>query len=384
MLKVLIAPDSFKGSLTSSQVADAIEEGILAVFPQCKTLKIPIADGGEGTCEALVSALGGKKVKVTVHDPLMRPVKAGYGILNDGKTAVIEMAAASGLTLLAENEKNPLLTTTYGTGELIKDALRRGCRKFLIGIGGSATNDAGTGMLRALGFKLLDNKGRETPEGGQSLKRITSVNDSEAMLQLHEARFTVACDVTNPFSGVNGAAHVFAPQKGADTEMVEQLDAGLEMFRQLIINQKQIDLNEISGAGAAGGLGGALVAFLKAQLKPGIQMVLEAVSFEQHLKDADLVITGEGKLDKQTIMGKAPAGVLEMALKQNVPVIAIGGSIEDVENLNKEGFLAVYPITPGPASLQEAMKEETARQNIRRTIQQVMRSIHYFSASKQP
>lgn len=222
MHKILIAPDSFKGCLSSREVASAIEQGVLSVFPQCKTIKVPISDGGEGTCDTLVDALGGKKVKLAVCDALMRPVEVAYGILSDGKTAVVEMAAANGLTLLQEKERNPMLTSTYGTGEMIRDALSKGCNEFVIAIGGSATNDTGTGMLRALGFKFLDSNGKDTEEGGQSLAVIRYIDHSDVMPQLKEAKFTVACDVNNHFSGYNGAAYVYAPQKGADARMVEQ------------------------------------------------------------------------------------------------------------------------------------------------------------------
>ncbi|SMO75247.1 glycerate kinase [Saccharicrinis carchari] len=379
MQKILIAPDSFKGCLSSSEVAIAIQQGVLEVFPQCQTVKIPVADGGEGTCDTLVTALGGKKVELTVHDPLMRPIRAVYGILNDGYTAVIELAAAAGLTLLHPSELNPMQTSTYGVGEMIKHALLRGCSKFLIGIGGSATNDAGIGVLRALGYEFLNRRGEGVSEGGQSLAAITAIDDSKAMPQLKDAFFSVACDVNNPFSGFNGAAHVYASQKGANIKMIEQLDEGMEIFRQLLLQQKQIDLNNIPGAGAAGGMGGALVAFLNANLKPGIQVVLEALNFDAHLNGADLVITGEGKLDYQTTMGKAPSGILKMALQRNVPVIAIGGSIEDPEHLNKSGFLSVYTITQGPVTMEEAMDKEGAQKNIRSIIIQLMRSFKYFS-----
>ncbi len=379
MRKILIAPDSFKGSLTSPQVADAIEEGILKVIPGCQTVKIPVADGGEGTCEALVNARGGKMVWVEANDPLMRPSQAFYGLIDGGSTAVIEMAAASGLMLLSPQEYNPLLTTTFGTGQLIKDALKRDCRNFLIGIGGSATNDAGTGMLRALGYRFPDAGREKTAEGGQSLQHIVSVDESGMIPALKEARFTVACDVTNPFSGRDGAAYVYAPQKGANPAMVEALDKGLESFRQLVLKQKKLDLNRISGSGAAGGLGGGLVAFLNAELKPGIEMVLEAVNFKEHLIGADLVITGEGRLDGQTIQGKAPAGVLARAKQNNVPVIAIGGSVEEAEKLSEAGFLSVWPVVQGPCSLEEAMKPDVAKENIRGTVIQLMRIVQYFS-----
>lgn len=368
MRKIVIASDSFKGSLTSSQVAEAVEEGILSVFPNCRTLKIPVADGGEGTCEVLINASDGKEITVRVNNPLMRMVVATYGIINDGNTAVIEMAAASGLTLLSPEEYNPWITSTYGTGELIKDALERGCRDFIIGVGGSATNDAGTGLLRALGYRFLDSSGEEVPDGGQSLVQIVAVDESRVIPAVKEARFTVACDVINTFSGT----------EGADTVMARKLDEGLESFRQLVIKQKQIDLNMIPGSGAAGGLGGGLLAFMDAELKPGIEIVLEAVEFEKQLVGAQLVFTGEGKLDVQTSQGKTPAGVLTIARRHDIPVIAISGSVEDIGSLNEHGFLSVYSISQASCSLQEAMKSETAKKNIRQAVEQIMRTIQYF------
>ncbi len=378
MKKIIISSDSFKGSLTSIQVAKAIEEGIKKVFPNCETVKIPVSDGGEGTTDTLVNALNGEKVKVMVHDPLMRPIEVEYGLVDNGKTAVIEMAVASGITLLSKQEQNPSVTTTFGTGEIIKDALKRGCRSFLVGIGGSATNDGGTGMLRALGYRFLDKNGNETDGTGKSLSSICSVDESGAIPELKEAYFTIACDVNNPFSGRKGAAYIYAPQKGANKQMTEELDKGLESFRKLIETEKKLDLNTISGAGAAGGLGGGFVSFLNAQLKHGIEMILEAVGFDKHLQNADLVITGEGKLDTQTGMGKAASGVLEAASKKHVPVIAIGGSVEDTANLNKLGFLSVFSIVPFPMSFEEAMKKDIAMRNTAQVTEQIMRTIKYF------
>lgn len=381
MKKIIIAPDSFKGSLTAVEVAYSIEEGVKKVFPNCETVKIPIADGGEGTMETLVSALNGEKVRVKTHDPLMRSIEAEYGLVNDGKTAIIEMAVANGITLLSKQEQNPSATTTFGTGEIIKDALLRGCRTFLIGIGGSATNDAGTGMLRALGFSFLNKSGDKTDGTGKSLQSICSIDDSAIMPELKEATFIIACDVNNPFSGQNGAAYVYASQKGASDKMIKELDEGMESFRQLIETEKMIDLNSIEGAGAAGGLGGGFIAFLDAQLKRGIDMVLEAVNFERHLQNAELVITGEGKLDKQTAMGKAASGILSVASKKNVPVIAIGGSLENVENLNKRGFLSVFSTTPHPMSLEKAMQKDEAQRNIIQITEQIIKTIKQFQTS---
>ena len=379
MKKIIIAPDSFKGSLTSVEVANAIELGIKRVAPNCEIVKVPIADGGDGTMDTLVSAFGGKKIKIKVHDPLMRPIEAEYGLVKNGETAVIEMATASGLTLLSKEEQNPSTTTTFGTGEIINDALQRGCHTFLIGIGGSATNDAGIGMLKALGFRFLDKKGEECDVVGNALQSIYSIDETRVSSKVYEAQFTIASDVDNPFSGTNGAAYVYAPQKGANNKMVEELDKGLESFRQLIIEKKGIDLNTISGAGAAGGLGGGFVAFLNAQLKPGIEMVLQTIDFENYLQNADFVVTGEGKLDIQTTMGKAASGILDAARKKNIPVIAIGGSVEDKEALLKRGFTSLFSTTPNGMSIEEAMQEETAKENIAQTAEQLIRTMKKYN-----
>ena len=375
MKKIIIAPDSFKGSLTSIEVANAIEEGIKKGITNCEIVKLPIADGGEGTMDTLVSDLKGKKIKIKAHDPLMRPIKVEYGLVQNGKTAVIEMAIANGLTLLDIAEQNPSATTTFGTGEIIKDALKRGCHSFLIGIGGSATNDAGTGMLKALGYRFIDKNGKETDGTGNSLSKITKIDESRVMPELKEAQFTIACDVNNPFSGPNGAAYVYAPQKGANEHMVKELDKGMESFRQLIEKVKGLNLNTIPGTGAAGGLGGGFVAFLNAELKPGIEMVLQAIDFDKHLLNSDLVITAEGKLDKQTAMGKAASGILDAASQKKIPVIAIGGTVEDKEVLLKRGFSSLFSTTPSTMSLKEAMLPETAKRNIIKTTEQIIRSI---------
>jgi len=375
MRKIVVAADSFKGSLNSAEVARSVEAGIKSVFPGCRVEKVYIADGGEGSVEALVETLHGQYVTVRVNDPLMRPVDARYGVIDDGKTAVIEMAAASGLTLLTPEERNPMKTTTYGTGELIAHALRSGCRRFLVCIGGSATNDAGTGMLHALGFRFEDGQGAELGQGGEILGRIEKVDVSGVMPELATSEFIIACDVTNPFSGTDGAAHIFAPQKGADPDMVKELDAGLKHFAGVVERHNGKRIDSLPGAGAAGGLGGGFSAFLGAELVSGIRMVLDAVGFGGLVKDADLVITGEGKLDAQTAMGKAPRGVLYAASKHGVPVVAIGGAVENAEELIRQGFAAVFPITPGPISLETAMLPEVATDNIRRTVTQIMNVI---------
>lgn len=372
MKKIVVAADSFKGAAGSMEVAGSVEQGIKAVFPACEVTKVYVADGGEGTVEALVSSLHGEYVEVNVHDPLMRPVVATYGMLEEGTVAVLEMASASGLPLLRPEERNPLQTTTYGTGEMIADALRRGCRKLLIGIGGSATNDGGTGMLSALGFRFYDKEGNELTGSGEILPQIASIDDRFRMKELADAEITVACDVTNPFSGPEGAAYVYAPQKGADQRMVEALDRGLKHFAGVINAYNGIDVETIPGAGAAGGLGGGFAAFLGAGLVSGIEMVLETVRFRELIHGADLIITGEGKLDVQTAMGKAPRGVLDAAARQGIPVIAIGGSVENAELLNEQGFAGVFSIQPGPVTLEKAMERDFTCRQIERTVSQLM------------
>ena len=381
MEKIVIACDSFKGSLSSPEIALYAETAIREVYPECKVVKLPVADGGEGTAEALVAALQGQWVACRTHDPLNREIGGRYGLSGSGKTAIIEMAAASGLTLLRPEERNPMITTTYGTGELIRDALEKGCRDFLIGIGGSATNDGGTGMLQALGYRFLDREGKDLPGCGESLVHICSIDKAQVLPALQEARFTIACDVNNPFYGPQGAAQVYARQKGADDRMIEELDRGMKSFAALIRKTEKKEIATLPGAGAAGGSGGAFVAILNGTLKPGIDMVLEAIDFKRHLRNAGLVITGEGSLDAQTGMGKAPAGILRMASARNIPVIAIGGQVEEYEQLNRQGFLAVLSIQPRPVSLGKALEPAFAGENIRRTLIQYLRTIKYFRPS---
>ena len=381
MKKIVVASDSFKGCLSSLEIACAAAAGIRKVLPDCEVVGIPVADGGEGTAEALVDAMNGRFVACTVHDPLMNLIQAKYGILGDGLTAVIEMAAASGLTLVPPEKRNPLLTTTFGVGELIRDALQRGCRRFLIGIGGSATNDAGIGMLKALGYRFFDRNGTElVGHGGQILEQIARIDTAQVekdgiKSQLQDAAFTIACDVNNPFSGENGAACVYARQKGADDAMIARLDNGLRQLATVIRDSVGKDIDPIPGAGAAGGLGGGFLAFLPATLKPGIRMVLEALDFDNRIRNADLIITGEGKLDRQTTMGKTPAGILEAGKRQRIPVIAIGGAVEDTDALLRQGFLAVMSIQPGPVSLEQAMDKTFAGRQVERVVEQVIRLI---------
>ena len=360
LMKIVIASDSFKGSLSSLQVADAIEEGVRSVVGDgAEIVKINVADGGEGTTEVLIASLGGEKVCATVSDPLGRPVSASYGIAGD--TAVMEMAAASGLPLLEVSERNPLLAGTKGPGEIIADALARGCRNFLVGIGGSATNDGGMGMLSALGWRFLDAEGNVLEGCGASLGKIRSIDDSRVLPALRESSFTVACDVDIPFYGPGGAAYLFAPQKGATPQMVAALDRGLGNLASVIASKYGIRVDDVPGAGAAGGLGGAFLAFLGAKLVPGIEMVLEAIRFDEVIKGADLVFTGEGRIDSQTLHGKTPSGVLSHAAGQGVKVIAIGGRVD----ARPEGFFRVIQASPADMPLEQAMDYETAFANVR-------------------
>lgn len=374
MKRVIVATDSFKGCLTSAEIGRLAARGIHEVFPHCKVTEVPVADGGEGTVEALVHALAGRIVEVEVAGPLMLPVLASYGLSGDGTTAIMEMASASGLPLVPEDLRNPLKTTTRGTGEMILDALRRGCRRVLIGIGGSATNDGGLGMLRTLGFRFYDDAGAEIEIGrGEDLERVVRMDSSQVAPEVFATEFVVVCDVNNPFYGPEGAARVYARQKGADDAMIERLDAGLRKFAEAIARSGRPEIDNMPGAGAAGGLGGAFVAFLNATLKPGIEMVLDAINFDKLIEGADLIITGEGKLDSQTAMGKTPQGVLERAQRQGIPVIAIGGAVEDATSLNDAGFAGVFSIQPGPVLLERAMEPGFASANIVRTVTQIMR-----------
>lgn len=377
MRKVILAIDSFKGCLSSKEAETAAAQGIRHVFPTCETICLPVADGGEGMQRVLTEALNGQEIRLSAHDPLMQMRQTAYGLSGDGTTAFIEMAAISGLPLVPLRQRNPSLTTTYGTGELIKDALNRGCRRFVIGLGGSATNDAGLGMLQALGFRFRDRYGNELgkaqPMCGQLLNEIAFIDFSTALPALCEARFTAACDVCNPFFGPEGAACVFAPQKGADPEMVAALDKGLQHLAQVIRQTTGRDIATLPGAGAAGGMGGTLSALLNAELKPGIDLLLDLTDFDKLIEGADLIITGEGKSDRQTMMGKVPSGILKRARRQGIPVILVSGSIEDADILNQAGFRAAFSITPAPMSLEEAMRPSTACQNIMQTVGQICR-----------
>ena len=370
-MKIVIASDSFKGSMSSLDVATAATAGVIDVYPDSEIVSVNVADGGEGTVEAIVDALGGEIVKVQVSDPLGREIETCYGIA--GETAILEMAAASGLPLLAVEERNPWATSTLGTGEMIMDAIARGCRKFLVGIGGSATNDAGIGMLQAMGFRFYDANGELITQGcGGVLGSIAHIDDSLVSAAIKESQFTVACDVDTPFCGPEGAAPVFAPQKGADDEMVKRLDEGMASFAKVIAEKYAIDIVPVAGSGAAGGMGGAFRAFLGATLKKGIDMVLDAIDFDTTIQGANLVITGEGKVDFQTAKGKTAAGVLNRAKQQHIPVVAIGGCVEMCDSLVQMGFAGIYPILEEKVPLEIAMQRDFAMNNVRKTVARVV------------
>lgn len=365
-MKIIIAPDSFKESLSSLEVASAIEAGFKEVFPQAEYVKLPIADGGEGTVEALVVATGGRVVETEVCGPLNEKVRAFYGICGDGRTAVIEMAAASGLALVPLDLRNPLLTTSYGTGELIRIALDAGYRDFIVGIGGSATNDGGAGMLQALGVRFLDENEEEIGFGGGSLSNLTRIDVSGLDLRLSDACIEVACDVKNPLTGPIGASAVFGPQKGASPAMAAELDRCLVHYAGLVRRDLGRDVEQEAGAGAGGGMGAALLAFLPARLRPGVQIVIEHIGLDELMADADLVITGEGCIDGQSVFGKAPIGIAEVAKKHGVPVIAIAGSLgQGVEDVRQCGITALFSVVPGPCSLEQALA--AAEDNVRMT-----------------
>ncbi|MDD6210885.1 MAG: glycerate kinase [Bacteroidales bacterium] len=375
MKKAVIAADSFKGSLSSLEVADAVEKGIFSVFPKCEIIKVPVADGGEGTMDALVLATKGSTISLDVYDPLMRPIKAKYGILGDSATAIIELAAASGLPLLSKEERNPLKTNTFGTGQLIADALKRGCRNILLAIGGSATNDGATGLLSALGFRFLDKNGKELPPIGENLINIEHIDTRNVLPEVYTSTFKVACDVKNPLFGTDGAAYVFAPQKGACPEAVKELDNGLRNLSKIFERELNKSVSTIPGAGAAGGTGAGVMALLNATLLPGIELILDTLHFNNIISGADLIITGEGRLDRQTAMGKTPAGIAKAAQLKGIPVIAIGGSIKDEEELDRCGINACFSILPRIMPLEEAMRPQTAKRNITRVISQICHTI---------
>ncbi len=357
-MKIIIAPDSFKASMTATEAATAIECGIKKIIGDADIIKIPMADGGEGTVSALVASTKGRFAETTAYDPLGNKRTGIYGILGDEKTAVIEMAAISGLPLVPQDLQNPLHTTTYGTGEMIRDALDAGCREFIIGIGGSATNDAGTGMAQALGVIFFQEDGSEITDlmCGGLLRDVASIDLSGLHPAIIESHITVACDVDNPLLGPRGCAYVYAPQKGATPEIVDKLDNDMAHFINIAEKATGNSVRDVPGAGAAGGLGAGLMAFLNAELKPGIELVLNASDFPNRISGADMIITGEGKLDYQTVFGKTIAGITSAARQKNIPVIALAGTIEPSLKLYEIGLLSYFSICPGPINLADAIQ----------------------------
>jgi len=355
-LRIIVAPDSYKGSVSALGVANAIEKGILTVFPEAEVCKIPMADGGEGTVEAMVSATGGRIIVEHVMGPLGDTVEAFWGIMGDGKTAVIEMAAASGLTLVPKESRDPRITTTYGTGQLIKAALDAGMENIIIGIGGSATNDGGVGMCKALGIKFLDEEGQELSNGGASLACLQHIDITGLDPRLNATKIMVACDVDNPLCGTRGATAVYGPQKGATAEMVSELDAALEKYAKIAQQTTGKEVMDCPGAGAAGGLGAGLLLFTNAKLRPGVDIVLEIMNFSNLAANAQLVITGEGRTDFQTAYGKAPVGVAKLAKQYNVPVVCLSGGLGNgADDVLKHGIDGLMSVTPQPMTLEECM-----------------------------
>lgn len=372
----VLAPDSFKESMTAKEVCIAMEKGLRKVYPAANYVHVPMADGGEGTVQSLVDATGGQIRYIEVTGPLGEPVTAAYGLLGDGTTAAIEMASASGIHLVNKDNKNPLKTTTYGTGELIRECLNQGIRKIIIGIGGSATNDGGTGMAEALGAKFLDAKGNTLPRGGGSLGELASVDISSLDDRLQQVQLIVACDVTNPLCGEHGASQVFGPQKGATPEIVQQLDANLAHYADIVKQQLGKDVRDLPGAGAAGGLGAGLLIFTQAALQKGIEIVIEYTGLKQKLATADIVLTGEGGIDFQTKFGKTPYGVAQAAKQSGKKVIAVAGYIgEGIDTLYKEGIDAVFGIVPGASELGKLLAE--GPQNVERTCENIARVLQF-------
>lgn len=371
-MKVLVAPDKFKGSLSAKQVASAIKKGIVRAMPNAVVEVCPMADGGEGMVEALLESLDGKRKEVVVTGPMGEKVnKAGYGIL-PGSIAAIEMSSAAGLWMVPEGKRNPMLATTYGVGELIRDALAEGVKKIILGIGGSATNDGGTGMAKALGVRFISDHGEELGYGGQILARIRKIDMRGLDAGMRNVEILAACDVTNPLYGENGAAYVYAPQKGANSKMIRELDDGLRNFAWVIKNDLGMDVADIPGAGAAGGIGAGLVAFLGARLIPGVEIVAETVGLREKMRGADVVVTAEGKIDGQTLSGKTPFGVARIAKEMGIPVIAFAGSVkEDAHSFHDNGIVAMFSISDGPISLDESMKK--AEELLERSAEEVFR-----------
>lgn len=373
-MRVVVAIDSFKGSMSSLEAGEAISKGIRKAHKDAEVEIRPLADGGEGTVEALSIGMGGRLINVDVTGPAGRKVSAVYGIVDSSKTAIIEISQAAGITLVSGDEKNPLYTTTFGVGELIKDAINKGCRHFVVGIGGSATNDCGIGMLQALGYEFIDKEGNQVGFGASGVRDIVSIRDENVIKELSECYFRVACDVNNPLCGELGCSAIYGPQKGATKEMVADMDGWLKNYSK-IVKEKYPDADcEYPGTGAAGGLGYAFFNFTNSKLESGIKIVLDETKLEEYVKDADIVVTGEGRLDHQTVMGKAPVGVANIAKKYNKKVIAFSGSVtEDAGVCNEHGIDAFFPILRRIVTLEEAMQTDTAKQNLTDTVEQVFR-----------
>lgn len=378
-MKIIIAPDSFKGSLSAIAGAKAIDKGIKKVFAEAETVLLPIGDGGEGTMETLVAATGGKIKKVLVTGPMNNKIEAAYGVLGDGVTCVIEMASASGLHLVPEEKLSPLQATTYGTGELILEALDDGYSSFIIGLGGSATNDGGAGMLQALGMKLLGDSGDEIGFGGGELQKVNKIDLTGFDQRISQGRFIIASDVQNPLIGPEGASHIFGPQKGASPDEVELLDINLKKWADEILKATRVRLHDKPGAGAAGGIGGAFQAFFPVEMRRGVDVVLDYIGLDQELQGADLIITGEGKVDYQTAFGKTPLGVAQRANAKGVPTVILAGSVgKGTEVLHNFGVVSICSIINTPMSLKEAM--ENAAELLEESAEQVVRS--YFHKTK--
>ncbi len=375
-MKVVVAIDSLKGSLTSLEAGEAIQEGILRAISDAEVIVRPLADGGEGTVEALTRGMNGRYEKITVTDPLGRPTDAVYGILEDSHTAIIEMSAAAGITLIDAKDRNPMNTTTYGVGEMIKDAIGKGCRHFFIGIGGSATNDGGIGMLQALGYGMLDTEGKQVSLGAKGLAELVSITDEDVLPELKKCTFQIACDVKNPLCGEKGCSAVFGPQKGATPDMITQMDSWLGKYALLTANRYKKADSQYPGTGAAGGMGFAFLSYMNAELRSGVQIVLEETKLEEYVKDADIVVTGEGCLDGQSVMGKAPIGVAALAKKHHKKVIAFAGCVtEDAKVCNQNGIDAFFPILRNVVTREEAMDTDNAHRNMTDTAEQVFRLI---------
>ena len=373
-MKVVVAIDSLKGSLSSLEAGNAIKQGIKRVYQDAKIIVKPLADGGEGTVEALVSGMNGKIETVVATGPLGDKIESSYGIILEKRLAIMEMASIAGITLLSLKQRNPLYTTTYGLGEMIKDAISKGCNNFIIGIGGSATNDGGIGMLQALGFDLLDKDGNQVPLGARGLKDLVKIDDKNVLPELKKCQFKIACDVTSVLCGENGCSVVFGPQKGATSQMIKDMDQWLYNFANLAKKKYPHSDALVPGTGAAGGLGFAFLTFVKATLESGIDIILETIDLKSDLKDVDVVVTGEGCLDRQSAMGKAPVGVAKMAKLYNKPVIAFAGSVtKEAKLCNQEGIDAYFPIIRNITTLQEAMAKENAKNNLMDTVEQVFR-----------